>query len=47
MNTNLKGTITELKCKIHFLENGYVVSTPDTPTRYDFILDTGDKLLKI
>ena len=47
MNTNIKGTITELKCKLYFLELGYVVSTPDTPTRYDFILDTGEKLLKI
>lgn len=47
MDTNLKGTITELKCKTYFLELGYMVSTPDSPTRYDFILDTGEKLLKI
>lgn len=47
MNTNIKGTITELKCKIYFLELGYTVSTPENPTRYDFILDTGEKLLKI
>ena len=47
MNTNLKGTLTELKCKIYFLELGYMVSTPESPARYDFILDTGNKLLKI
>jgi hypothetical protein len=47
MDTNLKGTITELKCKTYFLELGYIVSTPDSPTRYDFILDTGEKLLKV
>ena len=47
MNTNIIGTITELKCKTYFLELGYIVSTPETPVRYDFILDTGEKLLKI
>ena len=47
LDTNLKGTITELKCKLYFMELGYAVSTPDSPTRYDFILDTGEKLLKI
>lgn len=46
-NTNLKGTITELKCKLYFLELGYTVSTPDTPDRYDFILDCNRQLLKI
>ena len=47
MDTNLLGTITELKCKTYFLELGYIVSTPDSPARYDFILDIGDKLVKI
>ena len=47
MNTNIKGIITELKCKIYFLEMGYTVSTPEYPVRYDFILDTGEQLLKI
>lgn len=47
MDTNLKGTITELKCKLYFLELGYTVSTPENPDRYDFILDTKEKLLKI
>ena len=44
MDTNLKGTLTELKCKIYFLELGYMVSTPESPARYDFILDTGNRL---
>lgn len=47
MDTNIKGTITEFKCKTYFLELGYIVSTPEVPTRYDFILDTGNQLLKI
>lgn len=47
LDTNIRGTITELKCKTYFLELGYMVSTPESPTRYDFILDTGEKLLKI
>ena len=47
MDTNIKGTITELKCKTYFLELGYMVSTPESPTRYDFILDIGTELLKI
>ena len=48
MDTNLKGTLTELKCKIYFLELGYMVSTPESPARYDFILDTNKgKLLRI
>lgn len=47
MDTNTIGTITELKCKTYFLELGYNVSTPESSSRYDFILDTGTKLLKI
>ena len=47
MDTNLIGTITEMKCKLYFTDLGYIVSMPETPTRYDFILDTGSKLLKI
>ena len=47
MDSNLKGTITELKCKIYFLELGYMVSTPESPARYDFILDYEGKLLKV
>ncbi len=46
-NTNLIGTITELKCFTHFLELGYNVSIPQTPCRYDCIVDTGKNLFKI
>ena len=31
MDTNIKGIITELKCKTYFLELGYTVSTPENP----------------
>lgn len=47
MNTNIKGTITELKCQTYFLELGYNVSIPLSPDRYDFILDFNNELLKI
>ena len=47
MNTNIIGTITELKCITYFLELGYTVSVPQNPCRYDFIIDTGYKLLKV
>lgn len=47
IDTNIIGTITELKCITYFLELGYTVSVPQNPTRYDFILDTGERLLKI
>ena len=47
MNTNLKGTITELKCQLYFLNLGYTVSVPINPERYDMVLDTGEQLLKI
>ena len=41
MNTNLIGTITELKCQLYLLNLGYTVSIPVNPERYDMILDTG------
>lgn len=47
MNTNTIGAITEIKCQLHFMELGYIVSVPTTPERYDFILDTGENLYKI
>ena len=47
MDTNLVGTITEMRCKLYFTELGYIVSTPETPVRYDFIIDTGTQLLKV
>lgn len=47
METILKGCITEIKCKLYFLELGYVVSVPGKPVRYDFVLDTGNQLLRV
>lgn len=47
MDSILKGCITELKCKLYFMEIGYTVSTPENPMRYDFILDTGKKLFRV
>lgn len=43
-----KGRITEQRCYLKCLEQGYQVSRPMyDDARYDFILDTGQKLLKI
>lgn len=46
-DTLIKGRITELQCLNALLSLGYVVSTPEVPYRYDFLLDTGTKILKI
>lgn len=47
-NTQVKGAITEQKCFLRCLEMGYQVSKPlFDNARYDFILDIGEKLLKI
>lgn len=47
MNTNFIGTITEMQCRLYFTEHEYICSVPEIPARYDFILDTGKRLLKI
>lgn len=48
MNTQIQGAITEQKCFLKCIEYGYQVSKPlFDNARYDFILDTGKKLLKI
>lgn len=47
-NTQYKGALTEQKCFLKCIEMGYTVSKPIFDNaRYDFILDTGKKLLKI
>lgn len=46
-DTLLKGRITELKCELWFLERGYVVSIPDVPYQYDFLVDINNKIYKI
>lgn len=46
--TQYKGCLTEQKCFLKCLEHGYQVSKPlFDNARYDFILDTGNNLLKI
>ena len=48
MDTKIKGRITEQKCYLKCLEAGFQVSRPlFDDARYDFILDTGTKLLRI
>lgn len=47
-NIQLKGCLTEQKCFLKCLEFGFTVSRPlFDNARYDFILDTGNKLLRI
>ena len=47
-NTQYKGCLTEQKCFVKCLEAGYTSSKPlFDNARYDFILDTGNKLLRI
>ena len=47
MDTNIIGTVTELKSEIRLMELGYIVSQPLTPVRYDYIIDTGTNLYKV
>ena len=47
-NTQIKGAITEQKCFLKCIEQGWIVSKPlFDNARYDFIADTGEKLLRI
>ena len=48
MNTNIKGTLTEIKFLNKITELGYCVSIPfDNKSKYDQIWDINGKLLKI
>lgn len=48
LNTQILGAITEQKCFLKCLEMGFQVSKPIFDNaRYDFILDTGNKIFKI
>ena len=46
-DTLFKGKVTELKCLTYFLEHGYIVSVPEIPCQYDFLVDTGKNIYKI
>lgn len=45
--TLISGKITEMKCIETLLSMGYIVSIPELPCPYDFLLDTGKNILKI
>lgn len=47
-DTKKKGNLTELQCITAFMQEGYQVSIPfGEDSRYDFIADVDNKLLKI
>lgn len=46
-NTLIKGKLTEVNVLKYFLELGCIVSTPEIPCQYDFLVDTGKKIIKI
>ena len=47
-NSQIKGAITQQKCFLKCVEQGWIVSKPlFDNARYDFIADTGKKLLRI
>lgn len=48
LDTKAKGNLTELQCITSFVKAGYKVSIPfGEDSRYDFIADDGERLLKI
>lgn len=46
MNTRCKGRAAELKIELRAVEKGVILSRPTTDARYDYIVDSGDKLLR-
>lgn len=48
LNTHFKGKTTELQVATEFIKRGYQVSQPlVTDSRYDFIVDINNKLIKL
>lgn len=48
MQTNDKGNVSESKVLAAFIEAGFIVSIPfGNGVPYDFIVDTGERLLKV
>ena len=47
VTTNVKGQIAATKSELRAIELGYIPSKPIFDTRYDLILDDGDKLIKV
>ncbi len=42
-----KGELAQLKAELRAVEKGYVVARPLTPTRYDLLIDDGNKIWRI
>lgn len=47
ITTNVKGQIAATKVELRALELGFIPSKPVFDTRYDLILDDGNKLLRV
>ena len=48
VDTRIKGEITEMKCQLFCLEQGYVISKPVLDNaRYDLLLDYNNKIYRI
>lgn len=48
MDTRVKGELTELKCQLYCLEQGYIISKPILDNaRYDMIIDYNGKFYRI
>ena len=48
VDTRIKGEITEMKCQLFCLEQGYVISKPILDNaRYDLLLDYNSKIYRI
>ena len=48
MDTRIVGELTELKCQLYCLEQGYIVSKPIVDNaRYDLLLDYNGKIYRI
>jgi hypothetical protein len=47
VNTQQKGQYAQLKVELRASEKGLIVSCPTVDTRYDLIIDTGEKLCRV
>lgn len=47
METRYKGQIAELKACIKALEKGFIISKPVVDSRYDLVIDDGEKLWRV
>ena len=48
LNSNIKGSITELQCILAFMSLGYQVSLPyGGQARYDFLVDINNRFIRV